>query len=96
MLDPMIINASRECFFSHDFSALMRKIFIQHVKAEEFTGKRLGYCKIKVPPCFAHKSLKRQMLSPRCRSVGKVSAWENAKITTMILSYDDLICIKLQ
>ena len=88
--------ASRECFFLHDFSALIRKIFIQHVKASELIGKRLGYGKIKVPPCFAHKSLKRLMLSPRCRSVGKVSAWENAKITTMILSYDDLICIKLQ
>lgn len=88
--------ASRECFLSHDFSMLMRKIFIQHVKARELIGKRLGYCKIKDPPCFAHNSLKRQKLSSRWRSVGKVSAWENAKITTMILSYDDLICAKLQ
>ena len=39
MLDPMMVRCVEGMLFLHDFSALIRKIFIQHVKAEEFTGK---------------------------------------------------------
>jgi len=49
MVDPMMVRCVEGILFSHDFRALIRKIFIQHVKAGELIGKRQGYCKIKVP-----------------------------------------------
>ena len=69
---------------SHDFSVLMRKIFIQLVKARELIGKRQGYCKIKGLTYLAPQLQIQQALMTSFRSGDKVRESVSIRIVRLI------------